>query len=112
MMLKLHWSSQYFAEQQFLMTMVIESKPEEIINVELMKKKVHDYAPKFQEDKDLNGNFDELLAQLKAEVMTIDAAKKAINDKQAKAELEKKQQAEEAAAAEATEKKPDSKEKK
>jgi len=90
-----------FAEQQFLMAIVLESKPAEIIDVDLMKKKVREYAAKFKEDKDMNGNFDELCAQLKAEVMTIDAAKQAIIDKQAKNEIEKKRQADEAATAEA-----------
>lgn len=96
-----------FTEQQFLMTIVLESKPEEIINVELLKKKVHDYAPKLKEDKDLKGNFDTLCAALKREVTTIDEVKKAAIEKQAKAEAEKKRQAEEAArAAEAEESAP------
>ncbi len=101
-----------FAEQQFLMTMVLDSNPEEIINVELMKKKVHQYAPRLKEDKDLTGNFDELMAQLKSEVVTIDAAKKALIDKQLKVEQEKKQQAADAAAGEAAEIKSAEKEKK
>lgn len=37
--------------------------------------KVRDYAAKLQEDKDMNGNFDELEAALKAEVTTIDEVK-------------------------------------
>ena len=88
-----------YAEQQFLMSIVLESAPEEIINVDLLKKKVHDYGPKLQEDDEGNGNFDELYAQLKAEVMTIDEVKKAAIEKAAKTELEKKRQAEEAARA-------------
>lgn len=88
-----------FAEQQFLMSIVLESTPEEIVNVELLKKKVHDYAPKLQEDKDMKGNFDELAAALKAEVTTIDEVKKAAIEKAAKIEAEKKRQAEEAAQA-------------
>ena len=88
-----------FAEQQFLMSMVLESKPEEIINVKLLKEKVHEYAAKLEEDDELNGNFDELYDALKAEVMTIDEAKKAAIDKAAKTEAEKKRQSEEAAAA-------------
>lgn len=88
-----------FAEQQFLMSIVLESKPEEIINVKLLKEKVHEYAAKLEEDDDLNGNFDELYDALKAEVMTIDEVKKAAIDKAAKAEAEKKRQSEEAAAA-------------
>lgn len=90
-----------FAEQQFLMHIVLSSSPEEIINVELLKEKVHEYAPKMQEDKDMNGNFDELVAALKAEVTTIDEVKKAAIEKAAKAEIEKKRQADEAAQAEA-----------
>lgn len=86
-----------FAEQQFLMHIVLESKPEEIINVPLLKERVHEYAPKLSEDKELNGNFDELAAQLKAEVMTIDEVKKAAIEKQAKIDAEKQRQAEEAA---------------
>lgn len=81
------------------MSIVLESKPEEIINVKALKEKVRDYAPRFKEDKDLTGNFDELAAQLKAEVMTIDEVKKAAIEKQAKIEAEKKRQAEEAARA-------------
>lgn len=88
-----------FAEQQFLMTIVLESAPQEIVNLELLKAKVHDYAAKLQEDKDMNGNFDELCAALKAEVTTIDEAKQAAIDKAAKAEAEKQRQAEEAAKA-------------
>jgi len=90
-----------YAEQQFIMSIVLDSKPEEIINVELLKQKVHEYAPRLQEDnKTLEGNFDELAAALKAEVMTIDEVKKAAIEKQAKIDAEKKRQVEEAAAAE------------
>jgi len=89
-----------FAEQQFLMSIVLGSSPEEIINVDLLKEKVHEYAPKLKEDKDMNGNYDELEAALKAEVMTIDEVKKAAIEKLAKAEEEKKRQADEAAKAE------------
>jgi F-type H+-transporting ATPase subunit alpha len=99
-----------FGEQQFLMSIVLGSAPEEIINVELLKEKVHDYAAKMKEDKDMNGNFDELEAALKAEVTTIDQVKKAAIEKAAKAEAEKARQAEEAARAvvsEPTDKKPE-----
>lgn len=88
-----------YAEQQFLMSIVLESKPEEIIDVDALKQKVHDYAPRLQEDDELNGNFDELAAALKAEVTTIDEVKKAAIEKQARIEAEKKRQAEEAARA-------------
>lgn len=91
-----------YAEQQLLMSIVLGSKPEEVIDVDALKQKVHDYAPKLQEDDELNGNFDELAAALKAEVMTIDELKKAAIEKVAKAEAEKKRQADEAAAAAAS----------
>ncbi len=93
-----------FAEQQFTMSMVLESSPEEIIDVELLKQRVPEYAAKLQEDKDMNGNFDELYTQLKAEVTTIDEVKKAAIEKAAKAEAEKKRQTDEAAAATEAEK--------
>lgn len=85
-----------FVEQQFLMNIVLESKPEEIIDVPKLKTQVRNYAPKLQEDKDMNGNFDELAAALKAEVVTIDEVRKAAIEKQAKIDAEKKRQAEEA----------------
>lgn len=88
-----------YAEQQFIMSIVLGSMPEEIINVAKLKEKVHDYGARLKEDKDMVGNFDELNAALKAEVMTIDEVKKAAIDKAAKAEEEKKRQAAEAAAA-------------
>ncbi len=88
-----------FAEQQFLMDIILESSPEEIINVAGLKTKVHEHASKLQEDKDMNGNFDELAAALKAEVMTIDEVKKAAIEKAAKNEAEKERQAEAAAQA-------------
>src|SRR5690606_11412824 len=93
-----------FAEQQFIMSIVLDSKPEEVINVALLKQKVREYAAKLNEDKDMNGNYDELEAALKAEVTTIDEVKKAAIDKAAKIEAEKQRQtdeAEKAAAAEA-----------
>jgi F-type H+-transporting ATPase subunit alpha len=90
-----------FKEQQFIMKIILESKPEEIINVELLKEKVRETAAKLEEDKDMKGNYDELEAALKAQVMTIDEVKKAAIDKAAKAEEEKKRQAEDAAKSEA-----------
>lgn len=83
-------------EQQFLMSIVLGSSPEEIINVDKLKEKVRDYAAKLEEDKDLQGNYDELERALKAEVTTIDEVKKAAIEKAARAEAEKKRQAEEA----------------
>lgn len=94
-----------FAEQQFLMSIVLKSAPEEIIDVEKLKAKVREYAPKLQEDKDMNGNFDELEAALKAEVMTIDEVKKAAIEKAAKAEADRQRQTDEATAAAESEKK-------
>lgn len=99
-----------YAEQQFLMTIVLDSKPEEIIDVDALKAKVHEYAPKLKEDnKTLEGNFDELCAALKAEVTTIDELKKAAIEKAAAIEAEKKRQSEEAAAAAEAEKAPSKK---
>jgi F0F1-type ATP synthase alpha subunit len=92
-----------FAEQQFLMSIVLGSTPEEVIDVDKLKQRVHEYGPKLKEDKDMNGNYDELEAALKAEVTTIDEAKKAAIEKAAKLEAEKKRVTEEAAAAEAAE---------
>ena len=92
-----------YAEQQFLLSIVLNSKPEEIIDVTALKAKVHNYSPRLKEDDELNGNFDELAAALKAEVTTIDEVKKAAIEKQAKIEAEKQRQAEEAARAAAAE---------
>lgn len=88
-----------YAEQQFLMNIVLDSAPEEIIDVDKLKQLVHDYAAKLKEDDKGQGNFDELAAALKAEVMTIDEVKQAAIAKQAKMEAEKQRQAEEAAKA-------------
>lgn len=85
-----------FVEQQFLMGIVLGSSPEEIINVEKLKEKVHEYAAQLQEDKDMTGNYDELEAALKAEVTTIDEVKKAAIEKAAKIEAEKQQRTEDA----------------
>lgn len=90
-----------FAEQQFLMSIVLNSRPEEIVDVEKLKKKVREYAPRLDEDKDMQGNYDQLEATLKAEVTTIDEVKKAAIEKAAKIEAEKQQRTEEAERAEA-----------
>ena len=55
-----------------------------------------DILLKLKEDKDMQGNYDELEAQLKADVTTIDEVKKAAHEKAMKAEAEKKRQTEEA----------------
>ena len=88
-----------YAEQQFIMSIVLESEPQEIINVAALKEKVGPYAAQLQEDDKLEGNFDELAAGLKAEVTTIDEVKLAAIKKAAKIEAEKQRQAEEAAKA-------------
>lgn len=85
-----------FAEQQFLMSIVLGSTPEEIVNLEKLKEKVHEYAAKLQEDKDMQGNYNELEVALKADVTTIDEVKKAAIEKAAKIEAEKLRQTEEA----------------
>ncbi len=92
-----------FAEQQFLMSIVLGSEPQEIIDVEKLKKRVPEYAAKLKEDKDMVGNYDELEAALKAEVTTIDEVKKAAIEKAAKIEADKKRMTEEAAQADAAE---------
>ena len=88
-----------FSEQQFLMSIVLDSRPEEVIDVAALKAKVGSYAAQLKEDNELNGNFAELTAALKAEVTTIDEVKKAALEKLAKIEAEKQRQAEEAARA-------------
>lgn len=62
-------------EQQFLLDIVLNSKPEEIVDIKLMKEQVKDYAAKLEEDKDLNGNFDALRDELKSRVVKIDEKK-------------------------------------
>lgn len=86
-------------EQQFLMSIVLGSKPEEVIDVAKLKEKVREYAPKLKEDEEGKGNFDELERALKAEVTTIDEVKKANLERQQRAEEERRRQAEEAARA-------------
>lgn len=86
-----------FAEQQFLMNTVLESAPDEIIDIPKLKQLVHSYAPRLKDEDEANSNFDELYSALKAEVTTIDEVKRANIEKQAKIEAEKKRQAEEAA---------------
>lgn len=85
-----------FAEQQFIMSIVLNSTPEEIVDIDKLKERVHEYASKLREDKDMQGNFAELEAALKAEVTLIDEAKKAAIEKAAKVEAEKQRQTEEA----------------
>ena len=88
-----------YTEQQFLMSIVLGSEPQEIIDVGALKEKVGAYAARLQEDDDLHGNYDELEAKLKAEVTTIDQVKLAAIEKAKKAEAERERQAEETARA-------------
>src|SRR6195952_579327 len=64
-------------DQQFLLDMVLNSKPEEIIDIPNMKLKVKEFSAQLVEDKDMKGNYDDLKAQLKAIVVTIDEKKAA-----------------------------------
>jgi len=64
-------------DQQFLLDIVLNSKPQEIIDLANLKVHVKEFAAQLQEDKDLKGNFDELRDQLKAKVTTIDEKKAA-----------------------------------
>jgi len=64
-------------DQQFLLDIVLNSKPEEIIDIPGMKKLVKDYSAQVQEDKDLKGNYDQLRDELKSKVVTVDEKKAA-----------------------------------
>jgi F-type H+-transporting ATPase subunit alpha len=64
-------------DQQFLLDIVLNAKPEEKIDVKKMKELVKDYSTKVQEDKDLKGNYDQLRDELKAQVVIIDEKLKA-----------------------------------
>lgn len=87
-------------EQQFLLDMVLNSKPEEIIDLPALKENVKEYADQLKEEKDLTGNYDELRDALKAKVVTIDE-KKAAELAKARAMAEQRQKEAEAAEAEA-----------
>lgn len=89
-----------FTEQQLLMSIVLESRPEEIIDIDALKANVGEYAAKLQEDEELQGNFEELCAALKGRVTTIDEKKKAAIERQAKLAAEQQRQREEAASTE------------
>lgn len=82
-------------DQQFLLDIVLNAKPEEKIDIKKMKLKVKDYSAKVQEDKELKGNWDQLRDALKAEVVIIDEKIKA------KREADEKAAAAKAAAEEA-----------
>jgi F-type H+-transporting ATPase subunit alpha len=83
-------------DQQFLLDIVLNSKPEEIIDIPGMKKLVKDYSAQLQEDKDLKGNFDQLRDDLKSKVVTVDEKKAAELAKAAAAAAASVKQAEEA----------------
>ena len=70
-------------EQQFLLDIVLNAKPEEKIDVKKMKELVKDYATKVQEDKDMKGNYDQLRDELKAQVVIIDEKLKARREAEA-----------------------------
>lgn len=56
-------------DQQFLLDIIINAKPEEKIDIKKMKQLVKEYSAKLKEDKDLNGNFDQLRDELKSKVL-------------------------------------------
>lgn len=62
-------------DQQFLLDIVLNSKPEEVLDIPTMKLKVKEYSSQLQEDKDLKGNYDQLRDELKAQTVTIDEKK-------------------------------------
>jgi peptidoglycan hydrolase CwlO-like protein len=68
-------------DQQFLLDIVLNSKVEEIIDLKKLKTMVKEFSAKVQEDKDMKGNWDQLRDELKAQVVTIDAKKKAAREK-------------------------------
>jgi len=76
-------------DQQFLLDIVLNAKPEEQIDIKKMKGLVKDYTAKVQEDKDLKGNWDQLRDELKAQVVIIDEKKAAQRAKE-EAEAAKK----------------------
>jgi len=60
-------------DQQFLLDIILNSKPDEIIDIKAMKEQVKEYSAKVVEDKELKGNYDALRDQLKAKVVTTKA---------------------------------------
>ncbi len=84
-------------DQQFLLDIILNSKPEEQVDIKKMKDLVKDFSAKVEEDKDMKGNYDQLRDELKAQVVIIDekkaaqrAAQEAVNDAMnAKAEEDK-----------------------
>jgi F-type H+-transporting ATPase subunit alpha len=84
-------------DQQFLLDIVLNGKPEEIVDIAQMKLKVKDFSAKLQEDKEMKGNYDQLRDELKAAVVTIDEKKAAEIAKAAAAAAATAKKAEEAA---------------
>jgi F-type H+-transporting ATPase subunit alpha len=84
-------------DQQFLLDIVLNGKPEEIVDIAQMKLKVKDFSAKLQEDKAMKGNYDQLRDELKAAVVTIDEKKAAEIAKAAAAAAATAKKAEEAA---------------
>ena len=62
-------------EQQFLLDIVMGTIAEEKVDIPKLKQLVKEYAAKVQEDKDLNGNFDQLRDELKKQVVIITETK-------------------------------------
>lgn len=93
-------------DQQFLLDIVLGSKPEEKIDINKMKRLVKEYSAKLQEDKDLKGNYDQLRDELKSQVVIIDEKVKAKREAEAAAAAAKEAaeaEAKNAAAAESAE---------
>ena len=56
-------------DQQFLLDIVLNSQPDEKIDLQKMKSLVKDYSARLEEDKDLKGNYDQLRDELKTKVV-------------------------------------------
>jgi len=84
-------------DQQFLLDLVLNTKPEEQIDIKKVKELVKEYSAKVQEDKDMKGNWDQLRDELKSKVVIIDEKKAAAIAKEAAAAAAKAAEAEKAA---------------
>lgn len=89
------------ADQQFLLDIILNARPEEIVDIDALKASVHDFSKQLSEDKDLQGNFDSLRDQLKAKVTVVDERKKAELQKQAELAIQRQKEVEAAEASEA-----------
>jgi len=76
-------------EQQFLLDIILNGKPEEKIDIRKMKDLVKDVAAQLQEDKEMKGNYDILRDGLKAQVVIIDEKIKARREAEEKAAADK-----------------------